>query len=131
MKWKALLTTVFGKIASVARTESPQIDGAELLLPYQVGEAPRLLLHVLTKSSMLDDNIKTFIANWLMGYDDYLRSFLASSYGPQGVSAADAITSQVYSNMIDAFAEQYELSMAQSFAKWDQELAAEDDASSA
>ena len=101
------------------------------MLPYQVGEAPRLLLHVLTKSSMLDDNIKTFIANWLMGYDDYLRSYLASNYGPHAASAADAITSQVWSNMIDAFNEQYELSMAESFAKWDQELAAEDDASSA
>jgi hypothetical protein len=131
MRLKALLARLFGNIASVPRTESSQIDGAPLMLPYQVGEAPRLLLHVLAKSSMLDDNIKTFIANWLIGYDDYLRDFLVNSYGAHAVSAADAITSQVYSNMIDAFTEQYELSMAQSFAKWDQELAAEDDASSA
>ena len=131
MRWKALLAKAFGKDTSVPRSKSPQIDGASLLLPYQVGEAPRLLLHVLTKSSMLDDSMKTFIANWLMGYDDCLRGFLASSYGPHAVSAADAITSQVYSNMIEAFNEQYELSTARSFAKWDQELAAEDDASSA
>jgi hypothetical protein len=101
------------------------------VLPYQVGEAPLLLLHVLSRSSALDDAIKSFIADWLIGYDHYLRSFVVNNYGPHAVSVADAITSRVYANMIDAFAEQYELSTAASFAMWDQEMAAEGDASSA
>ena len=130
MRWKALLAEIFGNIASARRSESLQTGGTPLVLPYQVGEAPRLLLHVLSRSSALDDAIKTFIADWLIGYDHYLHSFLANSYGPDAVLVADAITSQVYANMIDAFAEQYDLSTATSFATWDQELAAEGDASS-
>jgi hypothetical protein len=130
MRWKALLAKLFGNIASVRKSQRQQLGGASFVLPYQVSEAPRLLLHVLTKSSALDDAIKSFIANWLIGYDHYLHSFLANSYGPDAVLVADAITSQVYANMIDAFAEQYDLSTATSFATWDQELAAEGDASS-
>ena len=131
MRWKALLAKIFGNIASARRSESLQTGGTPLVLPYQVGEAPRLLLHVLSRSSALDDAIKTFIADWLIGYDHYLRSFVVNNYGPHAVSVADAITSRVYANMIDAFAEQYELSTAASFAMWNQELAAEGDASSA
>jgi hypothetical protein len=131
MRCKALLAKIFGNIASARRSEPLQTGGTPLVLPYQVGEAPRLLLHVLSRSSALDDAIKTFIADWLIGYDHYLRSFVVNNYGPHAVSVADAITSRVYANMIDAFAEQYERSTAASFAMWDQELAAEGDASSA
>jgi hypothetical protein len=99
-----------------------------LALPYQISEAPRLLLHLLKNSSKLDEDMKHFIANWLIGYDECVLEFLLDTYGPRAVFIADAITTAVQANMVEAFAEACTQSAAESFAKWTEQLAAEDPA---
>jgi hypothetical protein len=89
-----------------------------LLVAYQVEEAPRLLLHTLTRCSALDDRVKRFITNWLIGYDEYLLRFLVDNYGPSVLAAADATTAEVYENMVDAFAAECDISESESFGRW-------------
>jgi hypothetical protein len=105
-----------------------QSPAEPLALPYQISEAPRLLLHLLKNSSKLDDAMRHFIANWLIGYDQCVLEFMVDTYGPRAVFIADAITTAVHTNMAEAFAEACSRSAAQSFAKWTEELAAEDPA---
>jgi hypothetical protein len=117
----------FGR-ARRAGGPAPQSCAEPLALPYQMSEAPRLLLHLLKKSSKLDEDMRHFIANWVIGYDQCVLEFIVETYGPRALFVADAITTAVHGNMVEAFAEACTRSAAESFAKWTEQLAAEDPA---
>jgi hypothetical protein len=122
MKWTMGLGEAFGEWQPTARPVVACREHAELELPYRLSEAPRLLLHLLARSSNLDPNIRHFITNWLAGYDLCEHAHIARQYGFEGLLMADAITAEISANMATAFAEATERSTAESFAQWSEEL---------
>jgi hypothetical protein len=115
-------TTGLGERQPTERPVVTRREHAELELPYRISEAPRLLLHLLARSSSVDPNIRHFIANWLVGYELCEHAHIACNYGFEGLLMADAITAEISANMATAFAEATERSTAESFAQWSEEL---------
>jgi len=122
MKWTLGLDEAFGEWRPTARPVVEPRERAELELPYRISEAPRLLLHLLARSSNLDPKIRHFIANWLVGYELCEQAHIARKYGFEGLLMADAITAEISANMATAFAEATERSTAESFVQWSEEL---------
>lgn len=79
--------------------QRPDPSDDELMIPWKIANAPRLQLEFLSKSSALSKRHRDALAEWLLGYNDYIARYLAANYGPEAVQAADAISRSTVNRM--------------------------------
>ena len=82
----------------------------------------RSVLRLLARSATLDANIRHFIADWLVGFEQCEQAYVGGEYGLAGLLVVDAITEEIAANMAVAFAEATERSTLKSFALWSEQF---------
>lgn len=98
----------------------PQSKG--LAIPYHIADAPRQFLIFLANYSELSGRQRELIAEWVIGYDSALVSWLLMNYGHGGVLEADAISKEVAANFYTAVDEEYRAHESSLFERLEKEM---------
>lgn len=83
---------------TIPAVETPEAD---ISIPYQLSEWPRMFLTFLSTSSKLGDREKKLIAMWLSDYEIDLAGYIGDVYGLEGIVRANEITTELHHRFVD------------------------------
>ncbi|ATN94014.1 hypothetical protein J4U01_gp051 [Mycobacterium phage Kumao] len=93
-----------------------------LMVPFEMTDAPRVLLDYLATRDDVSDTVKSIISNFLLGYRGQLGIWLMATYGPEGVARANEITLTLSENFKKAISGEYQAAQDEFFRNLEEQM---------
>ncbi|QSM04666.1 hypothetical protein PROPHIGD54-2_66 [Mycobacterium phage prophiGD54-2] len=98
------------------------LDPLSMSVPFVIAEAPRTFINFLALHTNIPKAYREKIAEWLMGYNAYLETYLAETYGPMGPVVGDLIAQEIGKNFLETIAGQYQEAEGEFFNRLEDEM---------
>lgn len=93
-----------------------------VVVPYRVAEACRMSIYTIGAHPDLPDELRLWIAQWLVSYNGALALWFQENYGPDIFKTLEQITDTVRDVSEHVYAEDYHEAVAADFDRWQEEL---------